>query len=317
MHHFIEVTSLTIRAVPQQWQLHWRNALCSVVQSSTFLLHGVVALGALHLASMSPAQENRYLQTAAIHHFKAIDMFRCQVSSLHGRNEGVALWFSILSTINELGFISNPNCLLGSQEDAIDRLLLVFSLIRKHNRLVQSTSKPWTSSFNRLMQDLLHLSHEHMVLSDVSAVLRSLEDLNHHTTADPAEESVYSHAIYVLGANYYLASVNPNEWAVPILWANAVSQQYLELLQVKKPMALLILALYCLLVLRNCPARWWMQWWEHILEAVQQLLGGLWRDFLSCALRFIQTNGDTKGNFLQQASETSFSLHIADIMSWL
>ncbi|PKX97945.1 Zn(II)2Cys6 transcription factor [Aspergillus novofumigatus IBT 16806] len=75
MHHFTLHTSKSL-ARRQQMQDAWQIALPTLAYSNEFLMHGILALSALHLAHLKPENHSRYITSSRFHISLGLRSFR-------------------------------------------------------------------------------------------------------------------------------------------------------------------------------------------------------------------------------------------------
>ncbi|KAJ5922741.1 hypothetical protein N7516_010444 [Penicillium verrucosum] len=115
----------------------------------------------------------------------------------------------------------------------------------------------------------------------MSPALQFIENLNLKITVSAKEQQIYSQTICELHISSYLVTNQPSEWIISLRWVLYMSPQYHSLLDARHPMALLILAHYCLLI-RQLKMEWFMQSWsERVLITVHNLLDKEWQAYLS------------------------------------
>ncbi|KAL3420152.1 hypothetical protein PVAG01_08651 [Phlyctema vagabunda] len=79
LHHFTTSTYATMACNPGADQV-WQVTAPTIAMKQPFLLHGILACAALHLASLHPQHRESYLFTAAQHQDQALSGFRQVVS---------------------------------------------------------------------------------------------------------------------------------------------------------------------------------------------------------------------------------------------
>jgi hypothetical protein len=75
MHHFTLHTSMSL-ARRQQMQDAWQIAFPTLAYSYEFLMHGILALSALHLAHLKPENHSRYITSSRFHISLGLRSFR-------------------------------------------------------------------------------------------------------------------------------------------------------------------------------------------------------------------------------------------------
>lgn len=258
----------------------WRRIFPSSAQSSQYVLHTLQCFSALHLALVRPENRCKYQRLSMVLYHKAITVFREQVHTLGDENRDAVLSFMSLMVVIELGFM-NPSCEPHYADgDPIDKLLQRFSLIQKSLCMLRLPELQGSRVYS-LIQDAIHSLGPKSIASEMSPALQFIENLNLKITVSAKEQQIYSQTIRELHISSYLATNQPSEWIISLRWVLCMSPQYHSLLDARHPMALLILANYCLLI-RQLKMEWFMQSWsERVLIAVHNLLDKEWQAYLS------------------------------------
>lgn len=84
----------------------------------------------------------------------------------------------------------------------------------------------------------------------------------------------------------------PKDWFPALFWAVFVPSQYIDAMKARRPLSLVTLSHYCVLV-HHSPERWWMKGWsDRVLDSVFQLLDESWRPYLSWTRQAMQPDRD-------------------------
>jgi hypothetical protein len=127
-----------------------------------------------------------------------------------------------------------------------------------------------------------------LVPPDLASLAPLLHDLNRTATTDIAEQETYAKAIDILHVTFYKIVKHPGEWTLALRWPFTVPMEFVQLLKARRPLALVLLGYYCVL-LHHGTNQWWMKdWSQRTLISVSQLLDEQWIKHLSWALQAIQ-----------------------------
>ncbi|GAD94258.1 conserved hypothetical protein [Paecilomyces variotii No. 5] len=280
-HHYMTVTTLSITADIKRLD-RWRSFIPSVAKEAEYSLHSLLAFSALHLAHIQRDNRRRYLSIATSHQCQALATFRSEVKSITQDNTTPIVVFSCFLILYELGLV-HPNHQVCDMQDPITKFIQSVMLI--HNAVKSLKQAPWLR-VGPVMQLLLRSARENApsVPPEVYQALRQLDILNETTTVDAHERQIYTDAVQHLRDCFEAVSISPEEWLPSLRWANVVSSDYVAALQEKRPMALVILVHFCLLVYHS-PERWWMSGWnETIVNEAMQLLDGSWKPHILWAI---------------------------------
>ncbi|KAJ9284662.1 hypothetical protein DTO021C3_7789 [Paecilomyces variotii] len=280
-HHYMTVTTLSITTDVKRLD-RWRSFIPSAAKEAKYTLHSLLGFSALHLAHIKRQRRREYLTVATSHQCQALATFRSEVETITQENATPVLVFSCFLILYELGLM-HPNHQICDVQDPITRFVQSVMLI--HNAVNSLRQVPWLK-VGPVMHLLLRSTRENTprVPPEVYQALGQLDILNETTTADEHERQTYTDAIQHLRDCFEVVSVSPGEWLPSLRWANLVSSQYVETIREKRPMALVILVHFCLLV-HHSPERWWMRGWnETIVNETMQLLDESWRPHLLWAV---------------------------------
>ncbi|KAK2782041.1 hypothetical protein FQN53_000217 [Emmonsiellopsis sp. PD_33] len=218
-----------------------------------FLMHGILALSALHLARKKETsgvpdddQGRSYMEIALGHQSRALALFRPLLGNINAENCNAMFLLSTLMTAFAFGFPQTPD-----PTDAmrpLNDLHLVLHLARGMQRVL-NTAMEWIKHGELAVLMELDAYTPHLPSSAKDA-LRQLYKFNEdHKLRDPSHESeVYIAAIsqtqYML-ENIYAGVDRPNP---AVMWAIKVPASFLELIAEYRPMALVVLAYYCVVL---------------------------------------------------------------------
>jgi hypothetical protein len=260
-----------------------------MAQDYGYIRHALLGFSALHLAYLRQAHDRRYLILATSHHSEAIREFRKFVADLSSVNCGAVFIFSMLVVLLELGFMDPSHELQEDRLDPIDRLLQQFQLIRNVVALWRTSPKLYAIfKTNRLSRQ--RAPERLTIPTEIHVALQRLEDLNRWMSADLDERETYARALQGLRTSFKDVINRPNEWVTLLGWFCSVPSQYLEYAKARRPLALLLLAYYCVLV-SHAPERWWIKCWsEPVWGAVRRELDDPWTPYLLCAVKAMQAD---------------------------
>jgi hypothetical protein len=248
MHHYLTTTSTTIHGIGAE--ARWKTVVPSQALSHGFLLHALLGVSALHMNHLrgAPEAKSQCLTHAKAHHEEAHMLFRSTVTEITKENCTAAITFSCLMLIFSCGIAqtfdtSNP-------EETLDGILTILASFRCHWRLFIS-AKQWIES-GPLRGFPPFRTSESPTTGDDAAMkaLRDLLAFNSAFTEDEKEMAVYHETIVHLQKPLYGSIAFSRT-----LWLVFTSDEYLKLLERKRPMALVILA-HGSAISKYGPVRW-------------------------------------------------------------
>lgn len=105
----------------------------------------------------------------------------------------------------------------------------------------------------------------------------------HRGLGSQETKMIYGEAIDQLGSCLAYTTHSSDADIVGLSWILRISSEYLDLLQDRKPLALIILAHFCV-VMYHLRERWWMgDWGIRVLREICDLLGHHWLEAINWA----------------------------------
>ena len=298
-HHFITVTCFTLSDRQASHEL-WRINAPQVAFQHDCLMRGILAISALHLGELKPERKDYYAHLAGRQQDAALSAFRPIMSDTNETN--CDAFFGLSSLIVVYGFAapkaSDSLGLFSYSGDDSDEWL---PLIRGVNSIILNV---WPYVKRGRLSGLLHDHQQEPPQTDLPAVLQeqllNLEDL---CAVSDGQEAIaaYKQALEALQICFIRMNNRPMyecEVSIAFLWPVMIPQDYISLLNARKPAALIILAYYCI-ILHHLDYYWWMQGWaSHILENIQHELGDDLRSWIQWPISAvgIKQNVLTNGN---------------------
>ena len=298
-HHFITATASTL-STP------WHSELQPLVLSSDYLMHGVLATAALHLAYLIPEQQDKFEYVSAQHQDLALGPFRRAMSHITSENANQLFAFStLLLVINYASSRSAGSFFPVSEGTPVNGVLKLIVCLRGCSSIfMQARSHVVAGPFGTLIRNGMQLEaasingprylydEDDESLEDLSKHLLNLPSVKSTTTVEEME--AYADAVSTLRISLAACSQTSDsevKRSYSSKWAATVSDTFIRLLSEQRPPALIIIAHYCLLlkIVGDC---WYM---EHralnLLEAVQQGLTEDWATYIQHPLRVLKGTG--------------------------
>ena len=127
MHYYAASTYLTI-SVSVPFQHIWQRGVPKEVLSHSFLMHGILALAALHIAYNRPEEENRYTLAAQRHYNTAISSFRIVLEQVTAENCTRLFAFSTILLVLTLAFAKTHSHT--ENQNPIEDLMQIFTVLQ-------------------------------------------------------------------------------------------------------------------------------------------------------------------------------------------
>ena len=263
----------------------WRSHVTEEALSQPFLMHGVLAVSALHLAHTG-ADDRRpgYISTAVAHQNQALALFRALLGDINPANAKAMFCFASLVVVYAFGF---PHVSDSDPASSVNDLYQVFVLSRGVQQVIHQVR---TSLLDSPFRTLLQLDEYTPRLPDGTRLaLDKLKETNHacgvsDTTHDTAAyESVVDNLAEELGAVHVGIDAN----TAACRWAIRLKPAYMESLREHRPLALVVLAHYCVL-LYQLRQNWCLdRWGARVARAIWSMLDHEWRPMTDWPMREI------------------------------
>lgn len=279
----------TFRALSrsERTDLVWRNSVPEEALSHPFLMHGLLAVSALHLArtDTDPPRRGAYLNRAVAHQNQALALFREILGDINEVNAKAMFAFASIVVVYTFGFPQTPDA--QDPWTCIDDLYQVLVLTRGIQQVIRSPAEFLSqSNFAPILQVE---STAAPLPDDAGAAINQLYEANEVCGArdESYETEIYTATIdnvaemlsWVYGG--MTASVIAGRWAI------RQPARFMELLHEREPMALVMLAYYGVL-LQALRHRWCFgEWCVRVARAVWTILDDQWRPLVHWAMRAI------------------------------
>ncbi|KIW68193.1 hypothetical protein PV04_04154 [Phialophora macrospora] len=261
MNHFTAVTSLHLFSGERQAQL-WQQEVPRQAGSSPMLMHGLLAVAALHLAQgeLEPSSHLRYQSRGFYHHALGLQLFNAEVARLPPQSLDILFTFAILlavwvyaSPVTELAVIS--------LDDVLDKLEMVRGckkLFEMHREAI--IDKP----IGRFAEHRLKVCNRRQ-LSPASEALSYLRSI--------AADAINLAAIDQLESALHNYACDETHTKTAAVLPAIVSDKFWARLRAHEPLAVLIFAHYAIMSHPHQGRWWWMAGWpERILQAAEVAL---------------------------------------------
>jgi hypothetical protein len=292
LEHFKSCTYLDIGHSSASRQL-WQTTIPLLAYKHSFLKHGILACSALHLAYLNPLQKKRYKVTAAYHQNRALPEFRSAIVDVNENTYDALFAFSQLLIIycfasegpdndlpllrqnHELGlpdwlYIIRGNCtIFETVRQCIEKGPLKALKLEGPDKEVLCTVSENPERARRLGGLLAAISQvTEVYLSPLPGALLEL------SRAFSNPRAARSNSLFTI-------------WTAVYIWPVQVSQEYLDLLKDKDPVALILLAHYCIL-LAQLDSHWYMGGYsKKLFSRIYNQLDQEWRQWLHWPLEEI------------------------------
>jgi hypothetical protein len=223
-----------------------------------FLLHGLLALSALHLAE-SHTDPEPYTKIATTHHTRGLELYYSILWNINKENYSASIAFSSITIMYAFG-ISRPRRAKTSGIEIISHLSQIFLLARGWQDVVYVAEgldrESGSPIFSAPHGDIGTLS---TVAEEAFAVLN---DMNHDR-----DVAVYTLAISTLKTVFHSIETDRENPHIALQWAHTLPKEFVGLFQQRRNLALVIVGYYCI-VLDAVKEVWWLEGWSKGLFSV-------------------------------------------------
>ncbi|KAL3459782.1 hypothetical protein BJX64DRAFT_301071 [Aspergillus heterothallicus] len=268
----------------------WQLYLVDEALKSPPLMHGILAVSALHFALSEPIPEQPFwLELATAHKGQALHALREGIRQVTPENSRALMGLSALVVAYAFG--SALTAVSPTDKPSLDTLNNVFILCRGVQQVTNQ------------VHSFLRTTNFAPIFSPVSPdielplhVRRSLDHLDQlNTTCLHAggshDAATYTHVISALRGLSPHALAQPNSMTFAAGWAIRVSPEYLQYLQAKAPLALVVHAHYCAF-LHVARGNAFLQYWgKAVLQDILLLLDEGWRGHVEWPVREVLGEG--------------------------
>ena len=274
LHNFSTATCATLHRHPFQQTL-WRINIPQIGFSYDFVMRGILAISALHLAYLCPEKKGFYTSQALVHHQISLSTAIPLLSHVTPENCSALYTFAILASIFSLGRPRTPEDSLVVEEAGVVTWL---TLLRGTRSIIESShtavrSGPLGPMFQN---ELRRVQLRDMPSYNHSIEEKQLEELQRtiaKATTDQRILKTYTEAIEELRKSYMVLYNNPHtyEFTDVFIWVLRASDEYLQLLNEQTQESLCIFAFFSV-VLYQLRSHWWIEGWGSNLIAQIYLL---------------------------------------------
>ncbi|KAK7515552.1 hypothetical protein IWZ03DRAFT_206152 [Phyllosticta citriasiana] len=277
-HNYCTSTAYTLYTLPGL-QNFWRVNAPAIGFSYPFVLHGLMAMSAVHLSKFD--QERReYFQRQMDHHWDiAIRAATSALSHVDSENGHALFIFAVIASFVALarGPRRGDYLIFGEKGMCEYRVLLhTIRLIVETAKLelMHGVLAPVVCPGNHRVgqvpeRESIPDDSEH--LKDLRLLMQEVE-----VRKDP-EHLLYQRTAASLWVSYSLVfDIERPDGQVPMhgvfVWLFRLSEAFMDLVQQRKPVALVIFAHFCPL-LNELQARWWVKGWVyHLMSGIYESL---------------------------------------------
>ena len=279
-------------------EIFWQTELPQLACTHPFLMHSLLAISALHLARVSSDQMDYYQNIAANHQDMALPAYRYAITDLErniNEQRGHAMVaFASLTTVYALLCPQPEEPLPSEAMVTLSRLMESFSLLRSARGVFAAAGDcqegcTMTSQVDALYGDIdVSLNPEEDRLAVLELLVQGNAEMRPSGYQD-VDQANFG-ALYLLRRCFAMLCLPSDPIGIKRvinIWVESVSDLFLEALLQLRPVALVILAHWCIL-LKRAQEYWYLQGSaEKFVSTILELLGDDWKEMISWPLSAI------------------------------
>ncbi|KAK2596572.1 hypothetical protein N8I77_013456 [Diaporthe amygdali] len=284
MHHYCVSTSISM-AQREDLRYIWRVVFPQEGYRHPFVMHGLLALAALHKSYLFPAKRQEYLTLGASHHTLGLEPFRAHLSNIGDDNWRAMLCFASIVIVHvcSLAARSENGCIAAP----ITSTWEFFSVVRGiRTTLEEFTPRLVRTSLAPLVSAILgpeggdpsweceHALEHSPLPPDTFSVLSSLRSFYENEAVLPHQEDYVKAASLLETTSRQIANHGPDiEIGCVILWAYMIPQSVVQDIRQYRHHALLLLAYFSVFLATTDRRYWFLQGWsKQLFDEVERRL---------------------------------------------
>ncbi|MCJ1476196.1 hypothetical protein MMC13_004861 [Lambiella insularis] len=254
----------------------------------SFLMHGLLSVAAIHLSHLKPERQEYYALQAAYHQDSALPVYRRVVTQVDRQNCHAVFAFSSAILQYTLASTQFSHFFLTAKPEEVDGVPKWMRLLRGKRAIFMSIWG-WIEDQNSQMGQFVSqemLPADPTVNPDDLELVALISLFSSSANDSPERErelQIYRAALHELRTVYsmpYAPNSTINVTMAAFLWAIRISDEFVDLLGLWKPEALVLLAYHCVL-LDKSKSRWFIA--NHargLLSVIHRNLDDGWKTWL-------------------------------------
>lgn len=256
MHKFSTETYRSLCTKPSDYHI-WKVILPQQALTHDFLLSGILALGALHIAStLEPPAALSYIDTALEYHNMAFAPYRHAIDNLTPMNCDAVFGHSVITTV--IG-IALPRLTASRDEGSnmTENIVVVFELLKGVSKIL-NISRPWMKTRLFSSGTAFFDADPANIDPETDAALTILAKVNDETVAglDAEQHRINKNAISILHKSFCRFADNADAGSV-LAWLAAVDKEFVHCLRCRRPFPILVLMHWAVLLDQLDGQMWW------------------------------------------------------------
>lgn len=275
LHNFTNSTCNTFHSDPILKTL-WRINIPQLAFSCDFVMRGMLALSALHLAYFRPERQEFLLSHAMLQHEVGLREATSILSDVTDENCTYIYIFSVMTCMFTLASPRKSDDFLVFGESGISEWLILCRGIRTIIEASQETLKNGVLGPMFIAGGRRYLLREQISeeLTEEGEQLDQLLNLIKSSSKSQTDLEIYTTAIHELRKSFSVV-FRPDvslESGDVFIWFFRIPKEYLVLLRERTQEALTIFAYFCVIP-KRLEFNWWIEGWStHLISRIYNLL---------------------------------------------
>ncbi|KAI2827755.1 transcriptional regulator family: Fungal Specific TF [Aspergillus niger] len=273
LHHYSTSTAYTFSLHPVIQTL-WRIEVPQIAFTAPYTLRAILAVSALHLAVLRPEKQEYYISQASFHHDASLKLATPEIANITHDNCTPLFLFSALSSfICCAKPLKLGNFLLWEDHEIANWLML----IRGTGTIVDFAEESLKTGPLRTLFSVHRQREAHSEVPEPPTQHQFLEDFRRFVideVTDVHEKQIYHDAIFHLGTCFTICYEKGCrlETSDVFMWLLRVPHDFLGFLKEYRPLSMVIVGYFCVL-LHQLEWIWCMKGWgTHILSQIYNQL---------------------------------------------
>ncbi|KAF2755768.1 hypothetical protein EJ05DRAFT_488479 [Pseudovirgaria hyperparasitica] len=245
----------------QNFQHVWEQVVPNQAQHHNFLKHAVLSIAALHSAHSNPIEAAHYAFLARSHHEHAMQLFYSVGTTITAENATAVLGFAFFQVIYRFGSPFVPG--LPSPLDVVDAFNQVIVVLSLFWRLLPEARPLIASTSVTRLVSQADFVPAYTPGETYSHLFEAIETANNLSSDPLADKTAYQASTLELRRLFAIPFV-PVSWSLILSWPIRAPGRIMELLRLKRPLALVHLAYWCVPIHHACsaPEQWFLGGWS-------------------------------------------------------
>lgn len=302
MHHYTASTYLTI-SDSVEFQHIWQKVVPKEALAHDFLMHGILALAALHLAHERRGEKGRYNSAALRHYNLAIPSFRAVLEQVTPENCHALFSLSTILIVMTLAFAQTHS--QPEEQDPVADILQIFTLLQGTQAVIQSAMRsialgPMGPLVRRGLVARNHAPSMSIWNDPTQPFEQALDRLDAcavRTVENVGSREMYSLAVEKLRASFGRVRCYPGDRAAAVAWLLFMESSYVSAVRNSEPMALVIFAHYGV-ILHTLRGNWFVQdLASRLIDVIHSHLEDDWRPLVHWPMQKVGLMGEGLTSF--------------------